>query len=128
MNFPPTQKTFHFDYTSAFNNRYEGEFTVKCLLSIGEKHRLELEKTRLLGNMPNPTDELIGIAVILSSLRNKIVDSPSWWAQSRGGDSIQEEDVLAELFAKVQDAETEWRRELIAKTQKTQDPAPTSAT
>ena len=128
MNFPSTEKTFYFDYTTAFGNRYEGNFTVKCLLSVGEKHRLELEKTRLLGNHPNPTDELVGIAVILSNLRHRITDAPNWWAQSRGGETIREEDVLAELFAKTQDVEIEWRRELIEKSLKPQDPTPPSAT
>lgn len=128
MNFPSTENTFYFDYTTVFGNRYEGNFTIKCLLSIGEKHRLELEKTRLLGNHPNPTDELVGIAVILSNLRHRITDAPNWWAQSRGGESIKEEEVLAELFAKTQDAEIEWRRELIEKAQKPQDQTPPSAT
>ena len=129
MNFPKTEKTFNFDYTTAFGNRYEGSFTVKCLLTIGEKHRLELEKTRLLGNHPNPTDELVGIAVILSNLRHRIVDAPNWWAQSRGGETIKEEEVLAELYSKTQDAEIEWRRELIEKSQPQKaDPMPPSAT
>ncbi len=128
MNFPSVERTFYFDYTTQFGNRYEGNFTVKCLLSAGEKHRLELEKTRLLGNSINPTDELVGLAVVLSNLRHRITDAPNWWAQSRGGETIQEEDVLAELYAKTQDAEIEWRRELIEKAKKPQDQTPPSAT
>jgi len=118
MNFPSTEKTFYFDYTSQFGNRYEGNFTVKCLLNIGEKHRMELEKTRLLGNYPNPTDDLTGIAVILSNLHSKIVDGPNWWNQSNGGFNLKEEDALAELYSKVIDSEIEWRRELLAKVPK----------
>ncbi len=118
MNFPNIEKTFYFDYTTQFGNRYEGNFTVKCLLSAGEKHRLELEKTRLLGNSANPTDELVGLAVILSNLRHRILNAPNWWSQSRGGEEIKEEDVLAELYIKLQDAEVEWRRELIEKAKK----------
>lgn len=129
MDFNLTERTFQFDYTSQLGKKYDGSFTVKCLLSIGEKHRLELEKTRLLGNYPNPTDELIGIAVILSNLRTRIVDSPAWWSQSRGGDSIKEEDVLGELFAKVQEAEIEWRKEFMDKAKKaTEQSTPPSAT
>lgn len=128
MNFPSLEKTFYFDYKSFLGNRYEGKFTVKCLLTIGEKHRLELEKTRLLGNHPNPTDELVGIAVILSNLRHRIVDAPNWWTQSRGGDNLQEEDVVTELYTKVQDAEIEWRQELVEKAQQPQEEVPPSAT
>lgn len=126
MNFPNTEKTFYFDYTTQFGNRYEGNFTVKCLLSAGEKHRLELEKSRLLGNSVNPTDDLVGLAVVLSNLRHRITDAPNWWTQSRGGEEIKEEDVLAELYSKTQDSEIEWRRELIEKNKKPQDQSPVS--
>lgn len=126
MHFPNKERSFYFDYTSQFGNRYEGNFTVKCLLSIGEKHRLELEKTRLLGNHINPTDELIGIAVILSNLRAKILEAPNWWTQSRGGESIEEEDVLANLYGQVQDAEMEWRKELAEKAKKAEESTPKS--
>jgi len=120
MDFPSIEKQFYFDYRSVFGNRYEGQFTVKCLLTIGEKHALELEKSRLLGNSVNPTDELMGIAVILSTLRAKLTDAPNWWIQSKGGADIKEEDVIAELYAKVQTAESEWRTELAKKAQNPQ--------
>lgn len=121
MNFPSEQKTFYFDYTTEFGNRYEGQFVVKCLLNIGEKHRLELEKTRLLGNYPNPTDKLLGIASILSDLRAKIVEAPNWWMQSQGGATLKEEDLLVELYAKLQDAEIEWKKELLEKSRKPEE-------
>jgi hypothetical protein len=115
MDFPNTEKTFYFDHTTELGNRYEGTFTVKCLLSIGEKHRLELEKSRLLGNFQNPTDELFGLSVILANLRAKIVDAPNWWSQSKGGETIKEEEIIAVLFARVQDTEVEWKRDLLEK-------------
>lgn len=128
MDIPSTQKTFYFDYTTEFEQRYEGEFTVKCLLNIGEKHRLELEKNRLLGNIANPTDELFGISMILSNLRAKIVNAPNWWLQSRGGETIQEEDLLAQLFGKVQDAEIEWKKDLLDKAKQAREAKTTTAT
>jgi hypothetical protein len=122
MNFKDTEKTFYFDYTSELGQRYEGNFTVKCLLTMGEKHRLELEKTRLLGNSVNPTAELLGIATILATLKHKIVDAPNWWKQSNGGEKIQELDILTELFYKVDDMEQEWKAELLKKAEKVQTP------
>ena len=79
---------------------------------MGQKHRLELEKTRLLGNYPNPTDGLAGIAIVLANLRVKIIDAPEWWKQSNGGFSIKDEDTLVALYDKVQEAEAEWRNQL----------------
>jgi len=121
MDIPNPQKIFYFDYTTEFGNKYEGQFIVKCNLTIGEKHVLESEKSRLLGPHANPTDELVGIAVILSNLRVKIIEAPNWWTQSKGGTTIQEEDLLAELFSKLQEAEIEWKKDLLKKAKPAQE-------
>ena len=112
MNLPKVESVFEFDYTSELGKRYEGTFTVLSILDMGQKYKLELEKTKLLGSYQNPTEGLIGIAVVLSTLRTKIVDAPEWWKQSRGGFDIKDEDTLVELYDKVQAAEIEWRKNL----------------
>src|SRR5690606_37120762 len=117
------QKSFNFEYTSQMGSKFDGIFEVKCHLNIGEKHALEMEKTRLLGPYTNPTDTLVGIAVILSDLRHKLVSGPNWWTQSYGGQTIEEEDVLTELHKKVQETEDEWRKELAEKAKKPEVPA-----
>ncbi len=126
MDLPNTQSVFDFDFTSDLGKRFEGQFTVNCLLNMRQKHILELEKTRLLGNYPNPTDELAGIAVILANLRGRIIDGPEWWKQSDGGYNLTDIDVLTALYNKVLSAEAEWRTKLKEKTKKLQDPAPES--
>lgn len=112
MDLPSTQSVIDFDFTSELGKRYEGQFVVNCLLDMRAKHRLELEKTRLLGNYPNPTDELSGIAIILASLRFRVVKGPSWWTDSDGGMNITDIDCLNELYEKVLVAEVEWRTKL----------------
>jgi hypothetical protein len=113
MDLPSKELVFDFEHVGALTEKkYEGRFTVLALLDIGQKHRLELEKTRLLGNHQNPTDGLVGIAVILANLRIKVVDGPEWWKQSNGGFSIQDEDVLVALYDKVLDSESEWRQKM----------------
>lgn len=126
MDLPNTQSVFDFDFTSDLGKKYDGQFTVNCLLNMRQKHLLELEKTRLLGNYPNPTDELAGIAVILANLRGRIVNGPSWWEQSDGGYNLTDIDVLTALYNKVIAAEAEWRTKLKEKTKKLQEPAPES--
>jgi hypothetical protein len=88
-----------------------------------QKHLLELEKTRLLGNYPNPTDQLAGIAIILADLRHRIVDGPPWWTQSDGGNSLTDVDTLTQLHDKVLSTESEWRAKLKEKAKKLQKPA-----
>ena len=112
MDLPKIEAVFDFDFTSELAKKYDGRFTVLCLLDMGQKHKLELEKTRLLGNYQNPTDTLAGIATVIANLRIKIIDAPEWWRQSNGGFSIKDEDALVALYDKVQAAEVEWRNQL----------------
>ena len=125
MDLPKIESVVDFNFTSELGKKYEGSFTVLCLLDMGQKHRLELEKTRLLGNYANPTDGLSGIAVILANLRIKIIDGPEWWKQSNGGYTIKDEDAIVALFDRVVAAEVEWKkslREMAKKTQETTNP------
>lgn len=126
MDLPKNEAVFDFDYTSELGKKYEGRFTVLCLLDMGQKHRLEIEKTRLLGNHQNPTESLTGIAIVLATLRVKIIDAPEWWKQSNGGFSIKDEDALVMLFDKVQAAEAEWRTKLLEMKNKTLETTPQS--
>jgi hypothetical protein len=127
MDLPTTQSVFDFDFTSELGKKYDGQFMVHCLLNMRQKHALELEKTRLLGNYANPTDELAGIAVILSNLRHRIVSGPTWWEQSDGGYNLPDIDVLTSLYTQVMAAETEWRTKLKEKTKKLQEKTPESS-
>jgi hypothetical protein len=101
--------------------RYEGKFTVLCSLNIGQKHALALEKTRLLGNYPSPTEDLIGLATLLATLRTKITDGPEWWKQSRGGSTLEDEEIVVVIYEKIQEAERAWREDLKQKAQKAQE-------
>jgi hypothetical protein len=122
MNLPDKESVFDFDFVSEpTGKKYEGRFTVLCRLDMGQKHRLELEKTRLLGNYTSPTDGLAGIAVVLANLRIKISDAPDWWKQSNGGYLIEDEDALVALYDKVSAAEVEWLEKLKQKTKKAQE-------
>lgn len=122
MDLPKNEAVFDFDMTgSDTGRRYEGRFTVRCVLNMAQKHALELEKTRLMGNYASPTDGLAGIAVVLANLRVKIVDAPEWWKQSLGGYEIMDEDVLVALYQKIQEAENKWREDLKEKAKKAQE-------
>lgn len=134
MDLPTTETVFDFDFTSDLGKKYDGQFTVRCLLNMRQKHLLELDKTRLLGNYSNPTDELAGIAIILATLRARIIDAPEWWKQSDGGFNITDIDALSALYDKVLTAEVEWRNKLKEKAKKAQEttlspttPAPSNA-
>jgi len=123
MDLPSNQSVFDFNFTSDLGNKYDGRFTVLAVLDMKTKHRLELEKTRLLGNYANPTDELAGISIMLATLRIRIVDAPEWWKQSDGGYNLSDFDVLSALYEKTIAAEAEWRTKLKEKAKKLQEAA-----
>lgn len=129
MDLPMKQRIFDFDYTTDLGKKYDGQFTVLCSLNIGQKHMLELEQTRLLGNYAAPTPGLEGLALVLSNLRIKIIDGPNWWLQSAGGSNIDDEDALVSLYRKLEEVEKAWKTDLLEKAKKAQEvttPSPQS--
>ena len=126
MDLPSKERTFEFEHVGeTTGKKYEGRFTVLCLLNVGQRHLLALEQTRLLGNYVNPTSDLEGLSIVLSNLRAKIVDAPEWWKQSNGGSMIEDEDALIALYRKIEEAELQWKTNLKEKAQKAQE-TPTS--
>lgn len=118
MDLPSKEKTFDFEHVGSDTGKeYKGRFTVLCLLNVGQKHSLSLERTRLLGNYPNPTGDLDAYARVLANLRAKVLDAPDWWKQSSGGSLIEDEDCLVALFLKIQEAESQWKDDLKKKTE-----------
>jgi hypothetical protein len=129
MDLPSKQSVFDFEHIGDLTEKkYDGAFTVVCALNMAQKHALELEKTRLLGNYANPTDGLAGIAIILANLRVKIIDAPEWWKQSNGGYDIMDEDCLVALYKKVQEVEAKWREDIKAKGKSALEKNPANST
>jgi hypothetical protein len=113
MDLPKKESTFEFEHVAAASGKkYDGKFTVRTILNMGQRHQLEMEKTRLMADYVNPTDGLAGIAVILSKLRVHIIDGPEWWKQSAGGFLVDDEDALVALYDKVIEAENKWKNDL----------------
>jgi len=121
MDLPKKERTFSFNHVSEESSlTYEGTFTIKCKLNVSEKYQLELEKSRLMSDMLNPSNGLMGLAIALSTLRVRIVDGPNWWVQGKGM-NIEDEDVLVALFEKVETECMEWRKELADKAAKARE-------
>jgi hypothetical protein len=118
MELPKKEHVFDFDFVDETGKKYDGRFVCKCALNIGDKHAVELEKTRLQGNYPNPTDTLAGIAQVLANLRVRILvkDAPTWWQQSAGGTDLDETTLMA-LYDKVMEGDRLWREKLAQKAQ-----------
>jgi hypothetical protein len=110
---PKNQKSFDINSVGETTGlEYKGAFTVKCALSISEKHKLELERTRLTADYANPTAGLAGIAIAMSNLSVRIVEGPAWWKNSNNGSDILDEEIVFELYEKCREAEQAWKESL----------------
>lgn len=113
MDLPKNEKTFSFSSVGeTTGQKFEGNFTVVCVLDMFQKRAVELEKGRITADQVNPTMALLGQAEILSNLRNRIVDGPSWWKDSNGGFDIIDENICVELYDIVMTQEAEWKEDV----------------
>lgn len=113
MSLPKNERTFSIKLDGdTSGEKYEGQFTTKCVLTMSEKHGKELEKTRLLADYANPSPSLAGIAEILSTLRSKLTHWPDWWANLDHGSKVLDENVVIAIYDEVQGLERDWRAEV----------------
>lgn len=113
---PKQERSFDFKETGSVTGfEYTGTFTVRCALNIGQKHAIELEKSRLLADQRNPTAGLVNIAVALSEIRGRIISAPSWWKDSNGGADLLDEEVIFTLFDRCIELADQWATELKTK-------------
>jgi len=113
MDLPNNEKTFEFEHVGlTTGKKYDGKFTVKCVLNMFDKREVELEKSRLSADVANPTNLLSSLSHILANLRVRIIKSPTWWEQSLGGFDILDEDVIVALYDKTMEQADKWYKEL----------------
>jgi hypothetical protein len=113
MDLPKNQKSFQLDHTGELTGkRYEGTFTVKCVLNMAEKRKLEIERSGLSADLTNPTGNLNAIALVVSNLRVRVTDAPDWFKQAILSLDIIDEDVLFEIYSKALDKSEEWISEV----------------
>ena len=113
MDLPKNQKSFEISYLGEITGKkYEGTFTVKCVLNLAEKRKVEIERSTLSADLNNPTDSLSAIATIVSNLRVRVVESPDWFKQSVQTLDVLDEDVLFHIFSKCMEKSDEWTSEV----------------
>lgn len=110
---PKNEATFNFNLVGETTGiEYKGDFTVKCALSIEEKHTLELSKTRMMADAQNPSSGLMGIATTLSEIRARLIKTPSWWTDLGNGYHVMDENIIFGLYGKCLEAEEAWKNSI----------------
>lgn len=113
MNLPKNEKSFHFSKEGEVTGfKYEGEFTVKCALSLGDKRLIEIEKSRLSVDLMNPTGNLDAISRIMANLRVRVLKGPEWFTQQVNTMNILDEEIVFEVYSECLKAAEDWLKEL----------------
>lgn len=113
MELPKNEKTFSVDIKGdTTHQRYAGQFTTLCALTISQKHQQEIEKSRLQADLAFPSEKLIGFSVILSTLQVKLVNYPDWWRDNFDGVGLLDENVIVAVYNQVEAAEKEWKEQV----------------
>lgn len=113
MSLPKNESSFDFDHIGELTGKkYEGQFTVKCILDLADKRMLEIEKSRLTADLQNPTGNLSALGSVIANLRVRVMDGPEWFNQSIVTLKILDEEVIFELYRKCLDKSEEWRKKV----------------
>lgn len=118
MNLPKNEKSFFFSKEGEITgHKYEGQFNVKCVLSVADKRALEIEQSRLSMDLLNPTDNLVAISRVVANLRVRVLGAPDWFDQIIGNLDILDDNIIFELYGESLDRAAEWRDDLKKKSQ-----------
>jgi len=113
MDLPKNQKSFEISHVGeTTGKKYEGTFTVKCVLNLAEKRKIEIERSTISADLNNPTENLSAIAGVVSNLRVRVVDAPDWFKQSIATLDILDEEIFFHIFSKCLDKSEEWTTEV----------------
>lgn len=129
MSLPKNESGFDFEHVGEITGKkYDGQFTVKCMLNLADKRILEIEKSRLTADLQNPTGNLSALGAVIANLRVRIIDGPDWYNQAIMSLDILDEELIFELYAKCLKKSEEWRQSVKDKLEeKTEGNAPTES-
>ena len=113
MDLPKNEATFHFEHTGETTGRkYEGDFTVKCVLNLADKRALEVQKSNISLDLNNPSANLSAISDVVSNLRVRVIDAPDWFKQVIVSLDVYDDELFFEIYGKCLEKSEEWLRSL----------------
>lgn len=111
MGLPKNESGFDFTHVGEVTGKkYEGQFTVKCMLNLADKRILEIEKSRLTADLQNPTGNLSALGSVVANLRVRIIDGPDWYNQVIMSLDTLDEELIFELYSECLKKSDEWRK------------------
>jgi hypothetical protein len=113
MNLPKNEKSFFFSQAGDITqHKYEGQFSVKCILTAADKRMLEIEQSRLMVDLKNPTSNLVAISRVVANLRVRVLKGPDWFNQMLEDLETLDDNILFDVWAKCLELSAEWHDDL----------------
>lgn len=113
MDLPKNEKSFMFSKEGEVTGfKYDGQFTVKCVLTAADKRVLEIEQSRLMVDLKNPTSNLIAISRVVANLRIRVLKSPDWFGQMISDLETLDDNILFDVWSECLTASQAWMDEL----------------
>lgn len=92
--------------------KYEGSFTVKCLLSVQEMVEVGLRMDRYNQGSSTVSPGVTRMNRAIAEMEIRQIKTPSWWKDSDDGRTFLDANVVFEVFLKALDAETEFDKRI----------------
>ncbi|CAB4125754.1 hypothetical protein UFOVP53_219 [uncultured Caudovirales phage] len=116
MDLPKNEKSFFFSKEGEVTmHKYEGQFSVKCMLTAADKRILEIEQSRLSVDLKNPTNNLTAISRVVANLRVRVLKAPDWFNQMIDDLDTLDDNIIYEVWGECVKASNDWQAELKAK-------------
>lgn len=97
---------------SRTQNSYEGNFTVKCILTNGDIGTVAQKFDAYNGGSATLAQGAAILNRAYAELEVRILKSPSWFKDSDFGRELFDSNVLLEIFAKAMDAEKNYGKQI----------------
>lgn len=109
MNLPKNEKSFFFSKEGDITgHKYEGQFSVKCVLTAADKRMVEIEQSRLMVDLKNPTANLVAISKVTANLRTRVIKSPDWFGQMINDLETLDDNIMFDVWAECVRCSNEW--------------------
>lgn len=96
---------------------YIGRFKYKRP-SLGMRSRIDVMRARLNGDLSNLDPDITEFNEVISHLRYTLTEFPDWWRDANFGLDLYDGNVVADVYNKCMEFETEWKKRVFGGDQK----------
>ena len=106
-------------------HRYQGTFEVKCIMSNQEILDAAAAIDRAGGYSPTMPGGFKSFIQAIEELAYSVIDSPKWWRDSMGGRTLEDQNVVTEIYTKAVDVQLDFKKKLQGEAEKAEKNAET---